>query len=270
MQSVTTFAIPEGLHIESLVFEESGVTILASSKEQAGQCPKCGRSSRRIRGHYRRTVADLPWAGVPVRFRVRVRKFQCENPRCQRKIFAERLEGLARCYARRTDRQREALEEVGFALGGEAGSRLAANLGLPASPDTILRYLGSLPDGEHRKVRVLGIDDWSWRKRVRYGTILVDLERHRVVELLPDREGQSLVAWLEQHPEVEVITRDRSDTYREAAKKGAPQAVQVVDRWHILKNLISYLERCLLHHKPALKEAAPLLRGLVAVEMPPD
>ncbi len=117
MQSVTSFAIPQGLHIEALLFEDRGVTILASIKEQAGQCPEYGRSSRRVRGHYRRTIADLPWAGVPVRFRVRVRKVQCENPCCQRKIFAERLQGVARRYARRTDRQREALEQVGFALG---------------------------------------------------------------------------------------------------------------------------------------------------------
>lgn len=168
MQFVTSFAIPEGLHAEALVFEECGVTILASIEDHTGRCPKCERSSHRVRGYYRRTMADLPWAGAPVRFRVRVRKFQCENPRCQRKIFAERLEGLAWCYARRTDRQRKALEEVGFALGGEAGSRLAADLGLPTNPDTLLRYIKHLPHLHSEPVRVLGIDDWSWRKRVRY------------------------------------------------------------------------------------------------------
>ena len=186
MQSVTSFAIPEGLHAEAVAFERGGVTIIASLEKQPGQCPECGRSSRRVRGHYRRTVADLPWAGVPVRLRVRVSKYRCENPRCRRKIFAERLQGVAQCYARRTDRQREALEQVGLALGGEAGSRLAADLGLLTSPDTLLRYIKHLPHLHLEPVRVLGIDDWSWRKRVRYGTILVDLERDKVVDLLPD------------------------------------------------------------------------------------
>ncbi len=200
---------------------------------------------------------------------MRVRKFQCENPCCQRKIFAERLHGVARRYARRTDRQREALEQVGFALGGEAGSRLAADPGLPTSPHTLLRYIKRLPHLHLEPVRVLGIDDWSWRKRVRYGTILVDLERHRVVDLLPDREAETVVAWLEQHPEVEVIARDRNDTYRKAAIRGAPQAIQVIDRWHVLKNLVEYLEKFLLHHTRTLKAAAPLLHGFEPIEMPP-
>jgi hypothetical protein len=118
-------------------------------------------------------------------------------------------------------------------------------------------------------VRVLGIDDWCWKRRLRCGTILVDLERHRVVDLLPDREVESVVDWLRAHPGIEVIARDRGDTYTQAAADGAPQAVQAVDRWHIRKNLIDYLERFLLRHTRFLTEAAPILGGIQRVEQPP-
>jgi len=264
-----SFAVPTSLHPEALHFEDGGVTILARLEGAAARCPDCGRPASRLHGHYRRTISDLPWGGVPVKFRVRMRKFYCDSDRCPRKVFAERLDGTARRYARRTNRQREALEDIGFALGGEAWARLALELGLRTSPDTLLRYVKHWPHVYHEPVRVLGIDDWSWRRRLRYGTILVDLERHRVVDLLPDREVESVAAWLNAHPDIETIVRDRGDTYTEAAGKGAPQAVQVVDRWHILKNLVSYLERFLLHHTWLLKESAPLLEGVPAIEAPP-
>ncbi len=269
MPSNLSFAIPERLRFEALAFEDGGVTILTSTGRFAAICPECGQPSSRVHSRYTRTLADLPWGSSPVRFRVRVRKLFCNHRCCPRKVFAERLDGVARAYARRTDRQRGALEDIAFALGGEAGVRLAAQLALHTSPDTLLRYMKQASDTRVEPVRVLGIDDWCWRRRLRYGTILVDLERHKVVDLLPDREVESVVDWLEAHPDIEVIVRDRGDTYSEAASKGAPQAVQVADRWHILKNLVDYLERFLLHHTRLLKEAAPLLEGIQRVEQPP-
>ncbi|MDP9379983.1 MAG: transposase [Chloroflexota bacterium] len=162
-------------------------------------------------------LANLPWGGVPVRFYIRVRKLYCDNSNCPRKIFAERLEGVAQRYARRTNRQRGALEDIGFVLGGEAGARLAVGLGLPTSPDTLLRFTKQATGVRDEPVRVLGIDDWCWKRRLRYGTILVDLERHRVVDLLPDREVESVVDWLKAHPDIEIIVRDHGDTYTQAA-----------------------------------------------------
>ncbi len=172
MRTSISFAVPEQLHIEALVFEGGGVTILASTCAAASACPVCGRPSRRVHSYYTRTVADLPWGGVPVRFRVRVRKFFCDDPGCARRIFAERLDGVAQRYARRTDRQREVLDLIAFTLGGEAGTRLAVELGLRISPDTLLNYIRCSPEACYSAPRALGVDDWSLRKGQTYGTIL--------------------------------------------------------------------------------------------------
>jgi transposase len=248
------FAIPERIRAEALIFEDGGVTVLASADAVSPRCPACGQPSRRTHSRYYRTLADLPWGGVPVRFRLRARKLFCDEPACPRKIFAERLDGMARWYARRTDRQRGALEDIGLALGGRAGARLAARLGLRASRDTLLRLLRWLPLHIDYTPRALGVDDWSLRKAQIYGTILVDLERHRVVDLLPDRSAETLAEWLLQHRGVKVIARDRSGAYADGITVGAPGAVQVADRWHLAKNLGDALEEMLSRNRPTLKD----------------
>jgi len=152
--------------------------------------------------------------------------------------------------------QRAALEVIAFALGGSAGARLATQLGSPVSRATLLRVLRCADVPARPAPRVLGIDDWAFRKGHRYGTILVDLERRRVVDLLEDRKAETVAPWLGQCPGLEVVSRDRAPAYAEAARKGAPQAVQVIDRWHLIQNLVEALERCLLRFRPALKMAA--------------
>jgi transposase len=178
-----SFTIPEQLRVGALSFDEDLLTIYASTETAAAECPCCGRSSRRVHGRYERTLADLPWGGVPVRLRVRVCKFFCDEPSCERKIFAERLEDIAGVHARGTDRCREALEWIAFALGGEAGARLARELGLLVSPDTLLNRVRRAFLAEAENVRVLGVDDFGFRKGNAPGTVLVDLERHKVVDL---------------------------------------------------------------------------------------
>jgi transposase len=205
-------------------------------------------TSRRVHGHYPRTLADLPLGGVPVRLRVQVRKFFCDEPSCERRIFAERLGGVARAYARGTDRRREALEWIAFALGGEAGARLARELGLLVSPDTLLNRIRGAFRADVGEVRVLGVDDFAFRRGDVYGTILVDLECHEVVDLLPDRSAEPLEAWLREHPGHHLHARGIS--------AGAPGAVQVADRWHLLHGLALALEDYLLRKRPALRKAA--------------
>jgi transposase len=155
--------------------------------------------------------------------------------------------------------------------GGEAGARLAATLGMATSPDTLLRVAKSAPLGSDlgEPIRVLGVDDWAWRRGQRYGTILVDLERGRVVDLLPTREPEPLIAWLQTHPEVAIVSRDRASGYADAVRRGAPAAIQVADRFHLLRNLTEALERTLERHQPVLRTVAPPASSLSTSTMAP-
>jgi transposase len=185
-----------------------------------------------------------------------VRKFFCDEPSCKRKIFAERLEEVARVFARGTERRREALEWIAFALGGEAGARLARELGLLVSPDTLLNRIRGAFRAEAEDVRVVGVDDFAFRKGNAPGTILVDLERHEVADLFEGHSTESIARWLGRHPGVEVVARDRSHVCREGVNAGAPDALQVADRWHLLRSLALSLEEFLLRKRSALGKAA--------------
>jgi len=180
-------------------------------------------------------LGDLPCSGRPLQVQVVVRRLRCSTPGCPRTTFAEPLPGLTQRYARRTTPQREALEGLGLALGGRPAAQQAARLGLAvASPSTMLRLLQRRPVPTPPPVRVLGIDDWAWRRGRRYGTILVDLQRHRPVELLAEYSVRAIADWLRQHRQVRIIVRDRSPIGRQACQQGAPQARQVADRFHLL------------------------------------
>lgn len=192
---------------------------------------------------------------MPVLLLLRAHKFFCDEPSCERRIFAERLE-MAGVRARCTNRQREALEWIAFSLGGEAGARLARELGLLVSPDTLLNRIRGAFCAEAKQVRVVGVDDFGFRKGNNPGTILVDLERHKIVDLMEGHSKEAMARWLRQCPELEVVSRDRSPVCREGINAGAPEARQVTDRWHLLHNLTQMLEEFLLGKRPALRTAA--------------
>jgi len=221
------------------------ITLVVTTSALWAECPSCHRRSTRVHSRYVRRVADLPWHGIAVRLELHTRRFRCRNSLCAQRIFSERQPRVVAHYARKTVRLNAALELIGFAVGGEAGARLARELGLAVSPDTLLRRLRVASQKELTTPRIIGVDDFAFRRGQRYGTLLVDLVRRCPIDLLPDREAETLSAWLKAHPGIEIVTRDRSKTYASGITDGAPTAVQIADRWHLLKNLREALERLL-------------------------
>jgi len=218
-------------------------------------CPLCNQPSRAIHSRYDRTIADLPWASIPVRLSVHVRKFFCRNAACPRAVFTERLPALVAPSARRTQRLGAEQRQLALDQGGEAAARITARQGMPLSPRTLLRFARRMPMPEHPTPRILGVDDFAFRKGQTYGTLLVDLQRHQPVDMLADRSAETLARWLSRHPGVEIISRDRALDYAEGATRGAPQAIQVADRFHILQNVREMLQRLLERHQTSLRAA---------------
>jgi len=253
-----------GCAIESVTRSADHLVILAPVRRAHARCPACGTPSSAVHSRYDRHPADLPSLGQPVTLRLRIRRFYCRHPTCHRRTFAEPLPRLIAPRARRTRRLAQAQTRIGLAAGAEAGARLTGHLGMQTSPDTILRLLHRLPlpraDPPRAVGRAVGIDDWAIRKGQTDGTLVVDLERRCPIDLLPDRSGATVAAWLRRHPGIQIVARDRSAEYARAITAGAPAALQVADRWHLLLNMRQALERWLGRAHGRLRQL-PVLPG---------
>ena len=229
-----------------------------ASQTTLAPCPDCKLEQTAIHSHYQRKIADLPWSDYQVTLLLVVRRFFCRNTHCSRKTFAERPAFLVP-YARRTMRLSRKLTKLAFATNAQTGSKLSALLAMPVSSSTLLRLMHRQPTEPRSAPVVLGVDDFATCKGKTYGTILVDIERQQVVDLLPDREAETLTGWLQARPSIGVITRDRASAYQEAATSGAPQAIQVADRFHLLVNLTEALQKFFDRQVESLRQAADAL-----------
>jgi transposase len=270
--------LPPDQHLQfrTLILDEQRIILVAARNAPKAPCPDCCQWACRIHSDYDRTLADLPWATAPIQLRLKVRRFFCTTCTCSRQTFTERLPTVAPLYARTTTRRAHTQAETGLALGGAAGARHLARQGLSVSRNTLLRRARrqALPEGP--PPHVVGIDDWAWRKGHRYGTIVVDLERGCPIDVLEDRLAETVAAWLQAHPEVHVVARDRAEAYGAGIRQGAPEATQVADRFHVLKNLAEALEQVFTAHGKELaaidekrrQEPVPCDDGSMAAPVP--
>jgi transposase len=254
---VFTVLFPDlpGFCVEQIEKTEKGIRITARATASSAFCPDCQQASSRVHSYYMRCPMDLPSSGRPISLALQVRHFRCSNRVCPRKTFAEPLPNFLSPYAQRTFRLRESLRKLGEETDGEAGARLSKQQGMTCSASTVLRLLRHGPLSLPSPIKVVGVDEWAWRKGQRYGTLLVDLEQRVPIDLLAAATAESFAAWLQAHPSVEFISRDRGTTFAHGATRGAPQAPQIADRWHILHNLGEALEKVLARHHTDVKRA---------------
>lgn len=249
------------LQMHSIQHEHEHVLITLVSTRESDRCPMCQAHSQTGHGWFTRRIHSLPCSGRAVVFLIQARRFRCLNATCPRQTFREDLSALAERYQRRTQAVTHLLCSVAAVAGGQAGARLTAQMQLPASRSTLLRCLTRQVVPPESAPRVVGVDDFAWTKRRRYGTILVDLEKHRLLALLADCEVETVASWFRQHPSVQIVTRDRSLTFADAIRQGVPHALHVADRFHLHMNAMTCLETLLTREQATLRRVATTLRA---------
>ena len=257
----TLLQLPCGWRCSRQIISSDGITLHLHGKRKTAQCPECFKRSDSVHSCRRRRIQHPPCSGHTLWLVFSVRHWYCRNPACSRKIFAESLAPFAGSHQQSSQALQNLQRQLGLIAGGEAGKRAATAAGLRCSADTLLRRLINTPETKQSGAPHVGIDEWAWHRGHRYGTLIVNLDTHRPLVLLPGRDQRTLATWFRKYPEIQIVSRDRSGVYATAAREGAPQARQVADRWHLLKNIGDAPERMMYRHIPLIR--------LVASELSP-
>ncbi|MER7894560.1 ISL3 family transposase [Micromonospora sp. NPDC094482] len=236
------------LVIEEIADQGSVVLVRARTSVRAVSCPDCGEPAERVHAYHRRRLANLPAGGRGVVIDLRVRRLRCPTQSCPRRTFREQVPALTTRWARRTRPLTELIADLAVVLAGRAGASVLARLGIRSSRSTVLRVLMDMPTLTEPIPEVISVDDFAMRRRRRYATLIIDAVTHRRLDVLPDRQADTLAARLREHPQVRVVCCDGSAAYAEAIRDGAPQAVQVSDRWHLWANLARAVEKTVVAH----------------------
>lgn len=236
-----------------MVVGKEAATIGLASHQKSVTCPQCGTVSHKLHSYYNRRIRDLPAFDNKVIIRLKSRKFHCTNPDCDRKIFTERFPDHFSSHQRVSDRLGQKLFKIALIVGGNAGSKLSHTLNIPVSASTLIRQIHRAEIPKEQISEAVGIDDWAFRKGVNYGTAIIDPNKRRVIDLLPDRETDTVASWLREKSHIKVVTRDRYSHYAKGVTKGLPEAVQVADRWHLLKNMGEALKKLLTRTRQELR-----------------
>jgi transposase len=256
MQAETLLSLPTGVRITDYAVMNGTLHLTLISTSTLVNCPMCLTPSTAQHSYYHRTVRDVPCGGYPLRVSLRTRRFFCHQKDCARRIFTERFSSFLLPRARMTERFRQALLALSATSAHEAAQRLATLLHFPTSVTTLRRQLGKYQLPALADLTKIGLDDFAFRKGKTYGTVIVDLESHQVVDLLEDRRCATVETWLRAHPHLCVISRDRAGEYAQAAERAAPQAQQIADRFHLLLNAGECLERFIQRHPTLLHDTA--------------
>jgi len=262
----TLLQLPRGWHPTRQSTSITGLNVYLKASSKTARCPDCSKRSNSIHSHRKRRLQHLPCVGQTLYLIFTVRHWYCRNRFCKQRIFAESLSPFAEPHQQSSIALQNLQRQFGLIAGGNAGKRAASSVGIQTSADTLLRRVVQAPEAPQPKTPHVGIDEWAWQRGHTYGTLIVDLDTHRPLVLLPGREKRALTSWFRKYPEIQVVSRDRGGIYAVAAREGAPQARQVADRWHLLKNIGDALERMMHRHMPLIREVANELSPKVTTQ----
>lgn len=238
---------PAELDIAAVDQGTNEITMKVYSRTKSGKCPKCGCESFKMHGTYERKVQDLPILGKRTYLLINAYEYQCDNPECKTTTFAESIHGFLSYYSRMTDRLEDFISVLALETSCEACARIMNSLNVKVSGDTVIRLLVKHYSAQESPVcgNAIGIDDFAFKKRSTYGTIIVDEATHKPVAVLDGRDGETLKEWLAQNKHVTTVTRDRASAYAKAVEEILPDCMQIADRFHLHQNLLEAVNKIL-------------------------